>query len=205
MGEYTAWVNGDLQTFSDNPCAPGLEFINGNCFRAPGTQDTTYGPVAIPLAGPVENLTIAAQAYGPGTTCATERVDVGPYAYEQNVCRNAAGSLVGSADLMAETLYVRNQLNTLGQPVAPQVAPPVPASTVRLATNNLPGNPQPVQTATTGTPVGGAVQPGAQVAVSTGAAPGGFDFGVIPTNWWMAAAAGVGLLFILPALSGGRG
>jgi len=211
LGAYTAYVNGDLQTFGDSPCAPGLTLINGGCLRAPGTQETPYGTVAIPLAGPQANNAIAAGILGGGVTCKTERVDAGPYAYAQNVCRGGNGQIIAGADLEAESAYARNLLQTLGQPTAggnvrtalpspPPAAAPTPA-------------PTPVQTGTYATPIGGAVatRPHQPTAIATAQAPsqahvdlpgkllGGVLNGV-DTSRWLAVAAGVGALFLLPAL-----
>ncbi len=114
---HNQWVSG-LQglgdeynlAYPDNPCAAGLTLINGSCFRSPGTQVTPYGTVAIPLAGPVTNLDIAEDVLGNGAVCATERVSSGPYAYEQNICRDRYGNVIGGADLIAEHAFVQEQL-----------------------------------------------------------------------------------------------
>lgn len=179
LGAFTQYINGDLQTFGDNPCAPGLTFIGGHCFRAPGTQETPYGTVAIPLAGPAGNNAIAAGILGGGVTCKTERVDAGPYAYEQNVCRNPAGVIMASADLEAEAAYARRQLQTVGQPTprpatgaAPANSNPIPNSVRAAEPNNPPAamsttRPTPVATSTYGTPVGAVASHNAGVKTPT--------------------------------------
>jgi hypothetical protein len=128
----------------DNACAPGLTLINGSCFRSPGTQNTAYGPVAIPIAGPDSNLNTAQQllrnAGNAGATCATENISEGPYSYEQNICRDATGKIIGGADNIAETAFVnaslRNPANpqiftstgaTNGATPPPAAKPPAPA------------------------------------------------------------------------------
>lgn len=100
----------------DNPCAPGLHLVNGSCFRSPG-------PDGNPVAGPQENNTTAARILGGGATCRTERVDVGPYVYEQNICRDPGGSIIGGADNIAEHAFVEASLRNPQNPVLFTVVP----------------------------------------------------------------------------------
>jgi hypothetical protein len=127
-----------------NPCPPGLQLINGSCFRSPGTQETPYGTIAIPEEGPPENNTIAQRILGGGAVCAKERVSAGPYAYEQNICRDPQGNIIGGADNIAETAWVAASLRN---PANPQIFPPAPTA-VTPATpaggrSTSPANPAP--------------------------------------------------------------
>lgn len=226
VGDFTAYVNGDLQTFRDNPCAPGLNFIGGNCLRSPGSQSTPYGTVAIPLAGPQSNLAIAAGILGGGATCTTEKVNIGAFAYEQNICRDPQGNIIAGADAEAEHAFVQAQLRAVG---GGQIAPPLtagitPAPAPRVDTARFVGamtpapghspapTPQVVQTATVQTPVSGAPVAGGTlgtkpqpIAISTAGIPGvsvdasGLTVGDYNAPWlWVAA--GVAGLFFLPKL-----
>jgi len=212
VGALTALVNGDVQTFSDAPCAPGLTLINGACFRAPGTQNTPYGAVAIPVPGSERNNREAAQLLGGGVTCATENVNVGPYAYKENVCRNPAGNIIANADLTAETAYVRQQLATGNRVPAPMPVtrtPNTPGNTVRMVppslirgiTNPLAALVAAVQNAAAAPPR--SETPDAAVAASSGPRYCSPRFGWgricvadVPRWGWWALAVGAGVLML---------
>jgi len=100
----------------DNACPPGLVLINGSCFRSSGSQSTPYGTVAIPDAGPESNNDVAEKLLGGGATCNVERVSNGPYSYEQNICRDANGNIIGGADNIAETAWVEASLRNPSNP-----------------------------------------------------------------------------------------
>jgi len=92
-----------------SPCAPGLHLVDGSCFRS-------IGPGGNPVAGPQENNNIARTLLGGGATCNREMIGVGPYAYEQNICRASDGSVIAGADAIAETAFVQASLRNPGNP-----------------------------------------------------------------------------------------
>lgn len=97
-------------THPENACAPGLKLVGGNCFRE-------IGPTGNPVAGPDSNNDIAEQVLGAGVSCDREMVDVGPYVYAQNVCRDRTGNVVSGADEVAEHNFVQQSLYAKpGQP-----------------------------------------------------------------------------------------
>lgn len=124
----------------NNACAPGLTLIGGSCFRSPGTQNTPYGPIAIPTVGADSNNNIAEKILGSGASCNVERVSNGPYAYEQNICRDAGGNIIGGADNIAETAFVTASLRNPSNPEIFNTSPTSPASSSSSAagsgTNN---------------------------------------------------------------------
>jgi hypothetical protein len=179
-----------------NPCAPGLHLVNGSCFRSPGSDGN-------PVAGPVENLDIAARILGGGATCRTERVDVGPYAYEQNICRDPGGNILGGADNIAEHAFVEASLRNPGNPVLFTAIPeshgpaPVPSPAAKPNQSTPPRD----QPGTTALPpvhnasVTDAARETAAQQESAVADPGDF-LSQIPTAAWVAIAAGVGFIFM---------
>jgi len=212
-GNRGVWGMGDTYDLAhpENPCAPGLELINGSCFRSPGTQSTPYGEVAIPLAGPSSNLTLAASILGGGAVCQTERVDAGPYAYEQNICRDAAGNILGGADLIAEHVFVQGSLVA---PTNTAYAGPVAAGSYLSSPPTAPTPPPtPIQTATIHTPTTHTATPTAVVqtaapagaplstlaAVTGDANVFGFDIPI-----WALVLGGLGAVWAVSKIGGGR-
>jgi hypothetical protein len=203
VGDITTYINGDLTTLSDTPCAPGLSLINGSCFRAPGTQSTPYGDVSAVIAGPDSNNLTASQILGGGAICKLENVTSGPYSVPQNVCRDAAGNYLGGADLIAEHAYVQGQLATWGQPVTVR-----PATTPQLAASNpTPSTIRPTSpTPAPGTPSATLPIPSNSPAGAAGgelfSIPGWESMSSLSSLPWGWIAAGVGALFLIPKMSG---
>jgi hypothetical protein len=220
LGDFTAYVDGELQTFLDNPCAPGLQFINGSCYRSPGSLETTYGTVAIPTAGDSDNLITAAAALGAGATCKTETIDAGPYTYTQNVCRNAGGNEIANADLLAETLYVQRQLQKgggFGRGATTTGPGPGTGTGTGTGGNNYTGKNAGVGPVIRALPMPDSIRP---VVGAVPSVAGGYTNAFVtqtasaidhlktalPTGWnWGLIAVGLGAVWLLPKLTGGRG